>query len=116
MRDENYHPIPAVRRAREKFSGMKPGEPAPEHGKPEHGKHHGKPHKAEHFRPESPENTSPGKHHTVLHHADGQEEHMDHASADDAMNHIQQAMGDQQEPDADDMGGPPDNDEDDTGY
>lgn len=44
--------------------------------------------------PDSPNNPSPGNHHVVVHHADGHEEHSDHASAEEAQRHAEEAGGD----------------------
>lgn len=59
----------------------KPGDNRSEGGHVEGGK------KTEYFSPDHPENPSPGKHHVVVHHADGSEEHSDHESHGEAHDH-----------------------------
>lgn len=57
------------------------------------GQDHGGVVKAEVHSPDSPDNPSPGQHHVVLHHADGHEEHSDHATAEEAHAHAAEASG-----------------------
>lgn len=89
---------PAVMRQHERDSEKPKPEAAP--GKLEkaagHGDQgeHGGVVKAEVHHPEGPENPSPGKHHVVLHHADGHEEHSDHETAEEAHSHAQEAAAD----------------------
>lgn len=88
----------------------------------EDGEDHGRVHKMEIHHPDGADNPSPGKHHTVAHHEDGHEEHMDHDSSEEAHAHSQEQMMDQdshEEPDEDDMAGMhdgSDEDEDDLDY
>jgi len=51
------------------------------------------PHRVTIHGPNDPENPSPGNHHTVTHHADGSEEHADHASAEEAGAHASEQLG-----------------------
>lgn len=50
-------------------------------------------HKVTIHAPESVDNPSPGNHHTTVTHADGNEEEMDHGSADEAHAHAGEQMG-----------------------
>jgi rubrerythrin len=88
-----YFANPAVGRQHDRDAEAKPVAREPEIDDGEPGKGKSIVHKVEIHAPDSVENPSPGQHHTVTTDADGNEEHADHASAEEAHQHAGEAMG-----------------------
>ena len=67
----------------------------------------GEPHKVEIYHPDAEDNPSPGKHHTMVRDAEGNEDHQDHESAEEAHAHVAPGgNGDDQEFDEHHLGDP----------
>lgn len=86
MNEDNFHPNPQVRRAREAASAEKK-QPVKKEPAANEGDEHEPAIMVETHRHDD------GSYHTITHHKDGSSEHTDHASHDEAKAHQDQVFG-----------------------
>jgi hypothetical protein len=105
-----YFANPAIGRQHERESSAK--QPEPQESSAAEDGHGSNVHSVTMHHPDDPKNPSPGSHHSVTRQADGNEEHADHASAEEMHQHAGDAMG--VGSDDHELGGPEEEDPDAT--